>query len=518
MLLLILSSAQIYSTVSQASSEGSSFCVRGHPRLNLDYYADEKLPVFIVLQILVPLSDELYEHYLARLAVTLEVSAIDGQRPQQGHPGRNQQDSVHMLFQTVINEKDTPRTTVGDAAKRLSIWRLVVPLGHPRARLNNPRVLFTCSATLRPAELQKPLFEDDYMTSRQPMGINLLESFSDDPYMSQACPRLSANRVSRVIPVTQTQQQAIRPIGYAAKREFNIFPAINIRLRYSRIPSGNKQIVIASLDLEVTPYSECSVTINSVNIGVAGGSAVLIGDSPSTTLPITCLPRDDVTFLYTLSQVDTNGETPASQSAPTNSQVRNISVSLEATALVSGTCLPEIYTYWTTTVDFAPPLIVPPFPTNGGIQRANRPPSLGAIVHGATVQASGGIRPGYAPAGPSPNVAFTPQIGFPTAPASSEALGLTITFTGPSRVYVGEAFTWTVFVVNRSNRTRKLALIIPPKKKRAGEGKSLPAPPEGDPPEPVIEETMVWQSHKARYLEPAELVPLVNDIRIGYVS
>ena len=474
--------------------------------------------MFIVLQILVPLSDELYAHYLARLAVSLEVTAVDGQRPAAAHAPRGQADSVHMLFQTVVDEAATPRIAVGAAGARLAVWRVEVPLGHPRARLNNPRVLLTCAATLRPAELQKPLFEDDYMTARQPMGVNLLEPFAEDPFMAQASPRLSANRVSRVIPMTQAAQQAIRPIGYAAKRAFSIFPAINIRLRYSRIQSGNRQIVIASLDLEVTPYSECSVRINSVDIAVAGGSAVLIGDSPSTALPVTCRPRDDITFLYTLAQVDTNGETPASQSAPTNSQVRNISVSLEATAMVSDTCLPKIYTFWTTTVDFAPPPppATPHFPAHGGINRANRPPSLGAIVHGATIQASGGIRPGYGGgAALSPNVAFTPQIGFPSAPASSEVMGLTVTFTGPSRVYVGEAFTWTVFVVNRSNRTRKLALIIPPKKKRAGEGKSLPAPPEGDPPEPVIDETMVWQSHKARYLEPAELVPLVNDIRIG---
>jgi len=483
--------------------------------------------VFIVLQILVSLTDELYEHYLARLAVSLEVAAIDGQKPQQGHPGRSQQESIHLLFQTVVNEAETPRISIGKSTKRLSVWKLQVPLGHPRARLNNPRVLLTCSATLRPAELQKPLFEDDYMTSRQPMGINLLESFAEDPLLSPVAPRLSAHRVSRVIPVTQAPQQAIRPLGYAAKRAFNIYPAINIRLRYSRIPSGNRQIVIASLDLEVTPFSDCSVTINSVDITVAGGRASLLGDSPSTQLPVTCRPRDDMTFLYALTQNDTGNEvSSSSQQAPADSRIRAISVSLEATALVSDICYPQIFTNWTTTVDFAPPPSTPQFPTHGGIQRANRPPSLGAIVHGATVQASTGIRPGYPQnPGPSPFVVFTPptdsrpftQSSSSPTLAENPAQSLTVTFTGPSRVYVGEAFTWSVFVVNRSTRTRKLALIIPPKRKRIGEGKSLPAIPPGDPPEPVIDETMVWQSHRSRYLEPAELVPLVNDIRIGYI-
>ncbi|KAA8895525.1 TRAPP trafficking subunit Trs65-domain-containing protein [Sphaerosporella brunnea] len=515
--------------VAKAEAEGSA--VQGNTASNIPLVAhieqrnnlfyDEKLPVFIVLQILVPLSDELYERYLARIAVSLEVAAIDGHKPQHGPPGRNQE-TVHMLFQTTVNEEETPRISVGESTKRLAVWKLEVPLGHPRARLNNPRVLLTCSATLRPAELQKPLFEDDYMASRQPMGINLLESFAEDPLMSHS-PRLSAHRVSRVIPVTQAPQQAIRPIGYAAKRGFNIYPAINIRLRYSRIPSGNRHIVIASLDLEVTPFSHCSVTINSVNIAVAGGSATLVADSPSTELPVTCLPRDDMTFLYTLAQTDINTESAFTTPAAPGTQVRAISVSLEATALVSDTCRPCIFTNWTTTVDFAPPA-APHFPSHAGIQRAHRPPSLGAIVHGATVQASSGIRPGNPPPGappaPSPNVVFSPpkeprpgySSGIPSGPPTQ---GLTVTFTGPSRVYVGEAFTWSVFVVNRSSRMRKLALIVPPKRKRMGENKSLPAMPSNETPEPVIDETMVYQSHRSRYLEPAELVPLVNDIRIG---
>ena len=84
-------------------------------------------------------------------------------------------------------------------------------------------------------------------------------------------------------------------------------------------------------------------------------------------------------------------------------------------------------------------------------------------------------------------------------------------------MYVGEVFVWTVFVVNRSQRTRKLALIVPPKRRKAGEGKSLPPRPAGgeDVTEAVLDEAVVYQTHRAQYLEPAELVPLVNDVRVG---
>lgn len=482
-------------------------------------FYDETLPVFVVLQILIPLEESLYESYLSRLAVSLEVAAVDGQKRQTDYGGKGHE-QLHLLFQTVVDEKETQRILLGDDSQRLAIWKLEVPLGHPRARLNNPRVIFTASTTIRPTELQKSVIEDEYITSRQPVGLNLLESFSDDPYLSSIAPRLSASRVSRVIPVTQAPQQALRPFGYASKRSFNIYPAINIRLRYSRIFSGTKQTIIASLDLEVTPFGDCDVTIESVDIALSGGRADALEDISSSTLPIECRPRDDITFLYTLTQTDLLPTSSDPIPIPSNSPVRPISVSLRATAHLSSVCHPKIFTNWTTTVDFSPPPVTPSFPPTPGIQRTHRPPSLGSIIHGATVSSSTGIRPVYQPAQPSPNIAFTPPIlsspSFASFQNQESALGLTITFAGPSRVYVGEVFLWTVFVVNRSQRARKLALIVPPKRRKVGEGKVLPPRPAGDDAtESVLDENVVYQTHRAQYLEPAELVPLVNDVRVG---
>ncbi|KAL7276511.1 hypothetical protein RUND412_000502 [Rhizina undulata] len=471
-------------------------------------FYDEILPVFVVLQILVPLDEALYETYLSRLAVSLEVVAIDGQKRQTeyGKP----LEAVHMLFQTVIDEKENPRISVHDEKRKIAVWRLNVPLGHPRARLNNPRIVLTASAAIRPAELQKPVLDNEYITSRQPFGVNLLESFTDDPYITTANPRLSAHRVSRVIPVTQAPQQAIRPLGYASKKGFNIYPAINIRLRYSRIVSGTKQTIIASLDLEVTPFGDCAVSIENVSISVSGGSATPITNDISTALPVECRPKDDITFLYRLSQTDT--ETPSPTATPTPiPTIRPISVTLHATALISDTCRPQIRTNWTTTVDFSTGS-APFAPPHGSLQRAHRPPSLGSIIHGATSTSTshGGIRPVYQPVS-SPGIMYTPPPTQTTFPTESQT-GLTITFSGPSRVRVGEVFTWTVFVVNRSQRTRKLALVIPPRRKRVE--KALPGILENGV-EPVRSDEDVWAIHRGLGLEAVELVPLVNDVRVG---
>lgn len=483
-------------------------------------YVDEKLPVFVVLEILVQLDDTLFEHYLKRLAVSLEVTAIDARKAQHGHGGRVQE-TTHLLYQTTINEESNPRIQLEGKHRRLAVWKLDVPLGHPKSPLSNPRVVLTCSATLRPADAQKPQLEDEYIVSRQVPGINLLEPFAGDTDLGHIAPRLSASRVSRVIPVTHAPQQSLRPLGYAAKRGFGIFPAINIRLRYNRVQSGTKTTVVACLDLEVTTYGEYTVTIYNVAVSVAGGMATPLSPPPSETSPMICCPRDDTTILFALAPSDSTSSSTTNMAS--TSTVRQLSVTLQATAHLSPHCNPEISTHWTTTVDFAPPPN-PRFPTHGGIQRAHRPPSLGSIVHGATVSSSSGIRPPTLHPPPiSPGVVFTPPMnqGEWSGPGGSSSqagcsLGLTFTFTGPPRVYVGEVFSWSVFVVNRSNETRKLLLIVPPKRKRTGSGKDLPPTPGGSAvAEAVVDEALVYQAQRNMHLDAAELVALVNNVGIG---
>lgn len=98
---------------------------------------------------------------------------------------------------------------------------------------------------------------------------------------------------------------------------------------------------------------------------------------------------------------------------------------------------------------------------------------------------------------------------------AGSGLGLTFTFTGPPRVYVGEVFSWSVFVVNRSSEVRKLLLIVPPKRKRAGGAKDLPPTPGGSGAEAVVDEALVYQAQRNMHLDAAELVALVNNVGIG---
>lgn len=94
--------------------------------------------------------------------------------------------------------------------------------------------------------------------------------------------------------------------------------------------------------------------------------------------------------------------------------------------------------------------------------------------------------------------------------------GLTITFSGPSRVHVGEVFTWSVFVFNQGPKQRKFVLVVAPKRRKGGEGKTLPEfPPDAS---IVLDENSMYNLHRLSFLEPVDLIPLDNDVRVGYVS
>ena len=336
--------------------------------------------------------------------------------------------------------------------------------------------------------------DHDYLTSRNVFGVNLLEAYSDDSILGGPRPQLSALRVSRVSPAGHISREASGSISHRSKRMFHLFPALNVRLRHSEVGTGTKQNVIASLDIDITTGD---IVLNKVGLALTGGKAELIGGPLEALLPMTCRLRDEVTFLYSLDHRDpTNITAPAS---------RPVTLSLEANVLVSSDCHPLVKSVWSTSIEISSTKVLPP-------TRMSRAMS-GPMQYGTTIMSASGIRT----TGPSPETSPILHFSAPYQLPSHDANGLVMTFSGPAKVYVGEVFTWTVFVVNRSSRPRKLALVVPHKRWKADSGKVLP-PVVHDGTGYVMDEGAVYTAHRSQILEPAELVCLMNDVRIGSVS
>ncbi|KAG7006764.1 hypothetical protein G7Y79_00013g035360 [Physcia stellaris] len=101
-------------------------------------------------------------------------------------------------------------------------------------------------------------------------------------------------------------------------------------------------------------------------------------------------------------------------------------------------------------------------------------------------------------------------------------LGVSMTLTAPRDIFVGEPFCWDIFVVNRSNVPRKLAVAVIPKRKkgdlRAHLSKSSYSSSAGrkDPKtaEAVVDENLLYTMQR-NVNDAVNIVSLINDLKIG---
>src|SRR2546423_4515742 len=217
---------------------------------------------------------------------------------------------------------------------------------------------------------------------------------------------------------------------------------MSARIRYSRLEtSSNQASIVASLDLEVTRFINQTVELEAADVKFPHGSAEVLMPQQ---LPISCRPRDVVTFMYRLHPAY-NFETPSllpPATAPTgNSSTGDIiSISTLATISVSDSCRARIAMAWSTNIDLSAPLNPNFGPPSQSLQRANRPQSL-PVAAGASL---------------------TNPVALNNTPRTSVLgkNGLTISLSGPvTPVELGRTFVWKVLVVNQGPKIAKLAII-----------------------------------------------------------
>jgi len=466
---------------------------------------------------------------LSQLAISLNVYAInhppkpadDGNTPQGPPPVQ----SKDLIWSGCVSTADDPVIVVQRSSDNsggqhvLVFWKLSVFLGRlllsirvptasisnkssgrPRVRLANPVILFRPSAI-----------------SGVPAQLNLLQPLQDDPAFKGLEPQLSALRISRITPTLHSDIPESRLLRNISQKAFRVVPGLGARVRYSRSNnSSSKPVIIASLDIETTSFVDHDIIIDTVELRLKGGAVDKLAPGHAGKLPLKCRPRDDVVLLYRLIPSENVADLPAA-----TSNARTLDIAIQATVLVSGNCHPRIEMRWKAGVDFSIPL-------NPGygipaqwLQRTNRPASLPVTAANGTK----GITPQTAQGMESiSNPEILPEQK--KSISTSDLGGLTVTFSGPQEVRVGNPFCWNVFVVNRSNKPRKLALVVIPKRRRAEVRKHIPKSSsssagggkDGAFADAVVDENFLYAVQKAAAMDSAQLVSLSTDVRIGSVS
>lgn len=335
---------------------------------------------------------------------------------------------------------------------------------------------------------------DDYLPSRVPPALNLLQSFEHDPALAGIHPRLSAMRISKIAPSAPIEREMMRPIKTGQRPLFRVVPPLMWRTRFAKIQTSIADLsLMVSLDVEVPQYTTYNVRIKKVILSLQGGDIKTLSNVDTTT-PYS--PGDQLSYLYKATPDLGLDGTPA-----LGSKGHVLALNIEADVIVSEDCQPKVAIQWKTTVDYTSEQ------QSNTIKAANR---LRSASHVSSTS--------------NPDALLTRDKQ--EANTSSNAINITLTISGPPNVRVGELFHWGVFIINRSDKIRKLAILVIPKRKHdahrpqssqssiGGHGagkKELVATA-------VLDENIVYARQKDAKTKPTELVCLTTDIRLGCVK
>ncbi|MCJ1312886.1 hypothetical protein MMC25_006562 [Agyrium rufum] len=404
-------------------------------------FFDEQLPVYVVLQ--TPYQEEgSLKAQLALLSTALEVHAL-GQSGGPSESGRDGSTSRDIIWSGKVGMNEDPIIVVEEgedsedeeSRDMFIIWKMIPSLSRPRIRLQAPAILFKLSGSMKSAEVEiDPLdVEDPYLPSGVPFGTeNLFEALARDPALKGREPYLSSHRLTRFAPAARKNVTDSYPLKVASRKAIRAHPAVSARIRYHSTASSDQDIALnASLDIEIPPYVQAPIIIETAELEFPSGTLTKLTTGAFVKLPRECHARDNLVLLYKLQPDPTFilDVQQNRQAQSTSVPAGPVSITLTATILVSPTCHPKISLQWRSTPDFTyliRPILAAPTPSE------SRPTSIAA----ANTR--------------SQHDTIT-------------SFGVTATIPAPKRVRVGEPFTWSIFLVNRSSQNRNLSVIIHPK-------------------------------------------------------
>ncbi|KAF4980566.1 hypothetical protein FZEAL_3451, partial [Fusarium zealandicum] len=347
-------------------------------------FFDETVDVLLLLR--TPWKDEeSLRSHIKRLVISVEAQVVNSKTHSRDNP------ASETIFSATVPDIDDPFIIVDEEENSdgddestgqnvYAAWKLPVFLARPRTRLSAPSVIFTASASLKPdASADADTRGSGYLQSGIPSGFNLLESFGSDPALGGAKPRLSALRVSRVAPVTRSQD-LMKHIRAIPQVEHKIYPVVHTRIRFSRPTTApTSTAVIALLEVDFTSHLDCEITLDKIDLSILDAAVESLNDDAGMQLPLSCVSHDHITFLYRV--------TPREHDVSPKNPVRDLDIKVSATAQIDpGRCTPRLAMSWTTHLDFTLPVNpgYGPTTTGTGIVRAHRPSQLsitGQAVH-----------------------------------------------------------------------------------------------------------------------------------------
>ena len=383
------------------------------------HHIDEKSSFQIVLRTTVP--EDLARSLLPSLELTISAHATNAVPEGPGN-------SAAASGKHDIASTKAPATSDVDLVRvkdhTYIVWKPTLHLVRPRVRLQRPAVYFTANLGIQSSNATAaPAVGKQYLTSFEPLPANVLESLHYDPSLGSSARQIhvSETRVTKVSPSASQLEDKPRPLRGATKRAFPAVPAFFMRIGYSALPDAT----IASLHVEISPLITGDVHLDDVRLELPGTQITGLNDA---IWPQRSKAGDEVVLLYRMEK--TSSEAPS-----TPNSMDLAAVSIEATAYMDQDSSVQIETQWQAQIDTSHSQKSVPY-------KWSRPLSTGGATH-KRMLSQNSSRPSV----------------HDFAHSTSKEGEIIFTFTAPPTTEQGSVVDIQVQCLNKSNRSRRFALV-----------------------------------------------------------
>ncbi|KAI5236807.1 hypothetical protein E4T43_08357 [Aureobasidium subglaciale] len=484
----------------------SDFDIENHLKTNSQLVSrdallfEELLPVYLVLRS----SLASFQQTLDHLEIYITAYATQPSPPPRQQPGAApapQQPPLKLPLDSITITPDNKPNVIhlpDSEPGTCAVWKSTLYLRFPPQKLHRPSIHLTASAILKPVEppaLSTDSTQDEYMTSALPTSENLLQSLQHTSQSTSKQPYLPSSRIHKVAPRPSSTIQDTRPLR-TSSRLYPISPALAIKVHL--IPEQVSDMLLC-LDVESARHAGYG-GVHVDEIKTEGNNLTVESFSAGTgvlNLPVMLQTGDRSTFLYKLAR--TKDDTGALSH---NNKPSSVTFSIRAVARISDTCSAVIHARWYGNVNFPPSQ-----PTK---RMSVRPQSVASNLALQDINS----RP------------LSKRLSSTTArPLSSttqaDSAGVTFAFTAPEKVEEGETFHLDVFVVNRSARRKRLAIVAVPKTAKSAQSHhdlrftDVTRQDSHHTAEAISDDRTIYHMQHQREAQVAEVVCLNADVRVG---
>lgn len=374
-------------------------------------------------------------------------------------------------------------------------WKASLRLRHPEQPLQRPAVHFSASAVLHAvAENFVTDTDDEWLSSGIPAPENLFQPLQNSPAFLGTSVSLPVSRIVKQRPRSAVANAELRPLR-AATRLFIIVPALAVKIHRSTVT--DRTMVI--LDVEVARWVERGIVIEAIKAFESTSELQPLQASQMAALPQNMKMGDRSTYLFALA----DGNNTSKEALP-NAPAHNVHFRISGTAHLGEECKPNLQIQW-----------------EGNLRPASTGTGARTISHWQRP-----AKPTSSPAQDVPTARpVSKLIGQALRPPSISTpdQGITFAITGPAHVIEGDTFHLDVFVVNRSLKRRRLAIVAIPITRKASTGIQIQDQRWSravqmtltDKAQAVVSNHRIYEAQHGLGDHHAEIVTLNADVKIG---